>query len=170
MGAFDCEEMKKVVPEITLATSIKYGNYKHYYDYAITLVGLTLENFVEIKKHINLPKKLTIHFRPIKGLYGRSYFATYKQNNRNYKEYTVEVDVKQDIESFKDTLLHELIHTEQFYEKRLIAGSVDTDYFKWYNKKISTITSSREEYDELPWEREAIERSSKLVKIIFNEK
>lgn len=170
MGTFNYEEMKDKVPRITFATSIRYGNYKHYYDYAITLAGLTIENFLEIKKHINLPDKLTIHFRPIKGLWGKSYFTTFKENNRKCREYTVEIDVKQEIETFKDTLLHELVHTEQFYEKRLIAGSFDTDYFKWYNKKISLITKSGEEYDDLPWEREAIERSSKLVKIIFDEK
>lgn len=170
MGTFDIKELKNIIPDITLATSVKYGNYRHYYDDAISLIGLTIENFADIKKHINLPRKLSIHFRPMRGLCGRAFFSIYKENNRNCRSYTVEVDIRQDVESFKDTLLHELIHIEQFYEKRLIASLGDADFFKWNKERISTITSSREEYDKLPWEREAITRTNKLIKIIFKEK
>jgi hypothetical protein len=153
------------LPIISIATSIRYGNYKEHYAGTQLLIDSVVEKFSEIREKIILPRKLFMHFRPIRDAYGRAFVA--RDPKRVYgKNYIIELDARQDYFTFTDTLLHELVHIEQFYQRRLTDGG-RKGCFKWKGKHISFITPTREAYDELPWEAEAIERAKILQGEIF---
>lgn len=161
--------MRKRTPKMSIATSVRYGNYKHLYNIAEKYANITESKFGEICNYINLPTKLNIVFRPIRNAYGRAFYVTHK-GDRNDKQFIVDIDLRQNLKTFQDTLLHELVHIEQFYEGRLVSEAGLGNFFKWYKERISLKVSSPEEYDEFPWEKEAISRSKKLRKIIFKVK
>ena len=152
------------LPAITIATSVRYGNYKQHLNNALSFVDIITDTFSSICNYINLPRRLSIIIRPARGAYGRAYYLT-DPNAKTGREYIVEIDARQDRNQFEDTLLHELVHIEQFYEGRLDGGS--PKHFKWNKRDISFVTSSIEEYNNLPWEREANERAKILKKAIF---
>lgn len=153
---------------MTIATSVRYGNYKGYLNNALFFIETITEKFEEICNHIILPRKLFIHIRPITGNYHGKAFVVRDYGKSYYgKEYVVEVDARQNVKDFKDTILHELVHIEQFYQKRLCDRSSFPGHFKWNNELISYLTPTMEEYNNLPWEREAIERADKIRRIIF---
>jgi hypothetical protein len=152
------------LPEITLASSVRYGNYKEHYLNALFLSDILKEKYQTIQDYIDLPKCIKIVFRPVRAAFGRAFYL--KSNVERNRQYIVELDVRQDTATFKNTLLHELIHIEQFYQGRLLdAGSM---HFKWNGKKTLIDTSNLDAYNNLPWEREAIERSAKLEKVVFD--
>lgn len=153
------------LPIVSISTSIRYGNYKEYHQLALTHIELVIANFFKIQEYIALPKKLFIHFRPIRDAYGRA-FVVRDPKTVYGKNYIVEIDARQDRDGFTDTILHELVHIEQFYQRRLSDGGRD-GCFKWKGKHISFMTPVKEEYDKLPWEAEAIKRAKSLVKVIF---
>lgn len=148
---------------ITIATSVRYGNYKEHLNNALYFIDIFNDSFSNIKQFIKLPKKLNIIFRPVKGAYGRAYYT--KKEDSTSKDYIVELDVRQDPVTYRNTLLHELVHIEQFYQGRLKdAGSM---YFKWNGKKMLIDNSSLEVYNELPWEVEANVRAELLSHVVF---
>jgi hypothetical protein len=152
------------LPEITIASSVRYGNYKEHYLNALFLSDILKEKYEAIKEYIELPRYLKIVFRPVRAAFGRAFYLKSDAARRN-REYVVELDVRQDVATFQNTLLHELVHIEQFYQGRLLdAGSM---HFKWNGKKTLIDTSNLDAYNNLPWEREAIERSTNLEKVIF---
>ena len=153
------------LPEITLASSVRYGSYKEHYYNALFLSDILKETYGIIKEHIELPQYIKVVFRPIRSAFGRAFYIKSDAARRN-REYVVELDVRQDADTFKNTLLHELIHIEQFYQGRLLdAGSM---HFKWNGKKTLIDTSNLDAYNNLPWEREAIERASTLERVVFD--
>lgn len=152
------------LPNITLATSVRYGNYKKHLDSALFFIDILNDSFNDIKQFIKLPKNLTINFRPVKNAFGRAFYVTSNPLSSS-KDYIVEIDVRQDLDTFKNTMIHELVHIEQFYEGRLKdAGDM---HFKWNGKKILIDMSSLDIYNSLPWEVEANVRAELLSKIIF---
>ena len=152
------------LPPVTIATSVRYGYYKEHYQNALFFVDTITKKFDEIRNYITLPKKLLINIRPVRDAYGRAFYLKPKPYS-TAKEYIVEIDARQSRDIFEDTLLHELVHIEQFYEGRLIdAGPM---HFKWRGKSVLIDTSSLDIYNNLPWEREAIERASMLKQVIF---
>lgn len=153
------------LPTISIATSIRYGNYKEHYQLTLTHIESLITSFLKIQEYIALPKKLFVHFRPIRDAYGRA-FVTRDPKTIYGKNYIVEIDARQDYAGFTDTLLHELVHIEQFYQRRLSDGGRD-GCFKWKGKHISFMTPVKEEYDKLPWEEEAIRRAKSLVNVVF---
>ncbi len=157
------------LPNISIATSVRYGNYKQHFDDALFMVHTIVNKYDEIKQHIHLPRGLSIHLRPIRSVYGKAYYTTEEKNERSYRSYWMEIDVRQDDETFYDTLLHELVHIEQFYERRLEDPGIP-EHFKWKGKVMEIKSCFLEEYNELPWEKEAIERAENLVEIIFKSK
>lgn len=152
------------LPNITLATSVRYGNYKKHLDSALFFIDVLTDSFNEIKQFIKLPRNLTINFRPVRGAFGRAFYL--KSNLLSSgRDYIVEIDVRQDLETFKNTMIHELVHIEQFYQGRLKeAGDM---HFKWNGKKMLIDMSSLDIYNSLPWEIEANVRAELLSEIIF---
>ena len=144
--------------EVSIATSVKYGNYKQFYSKALSFDELIAEYGEKIRKVINLPEKIDILLRPIQKLHGQAYYIK--------NEYGIEVNVRQTIAEFKDTLLHELIHIEQFFEGRL-ANEEKSGKLIWRGKSYHIDISNLEAYNNLPWEQEAIRRAYNLGKYLF---
>lgn len=152
------------VPEISLARSIQYGNYKQHRASAFLYIDILKNNIKYIKEFIKLPKRLSFVFRPIRGAEGMAYYIQHKDSPRDY---IVEIDVRQDLPSFKNTLLHELVHIEQFSQGRL--KSAGTKYYKWFGREMLIDISSFDAYNQLPWEVEANSRAQLLQEIVFKE-
>jgi hypothetical protein len=153
------------LPNITLATSVRYGNYKQHLDSALFFIDVLKDSFNDIKQFIKLPRNLNIVFRPVRDAYGRAFYVKPNVFSES-RQYVVEVDVRQDLATFKNTMIHELVHIEQFYQGRLKdAGSM---HFKWNGKKMLIDTSSLDIYNGLPWEVEANVRAELLSHVVFN--
>jgi len=152
------------VPEISLARSIQYGNYKQHRTSALLYIDILKNNIKYIKEFIKLPKRLSFVFRPIRGAEGLAYYVQYKYSPRDY---IVEIDARQNLLSFKNTLLHELVHIEQFSQGRL--KHAGTKYFKWLGREMLIDISSMDAYNQLPWEAEANSRAQSLHEIVFKE-
>lgn len=152
------------IPEISLARSIQYGNYKQHLSNALLYIDILKNNIKYIRQFIKLPKNLSFVFRPIRGLEGRAYYI---QNKDLTRDYIVEIDIRQNLLSFKNTLLHELVHIEQFSQGRL--KDAGTKYFKWRGKEMLVDESSLDAYNQLPWEVEANNRAQLLQEIVFKE-
>ncbi len=155
-----------IKPTISIATSVQYGNYKKFYDRALFMSNVCLNKIDEIKQYIKLPRNLYIHLRPIRNAYGKAFYFTKEKNSRSYKQYIVEVDVRQDNDVFYNTLLHELVHVEQFYTNRLKDIGLST-HFCWKGDIMKFQGLSHEEYINLPWEIEANNRAEILTPLIF---
>ena len=153
------------LPSISLATSVRYGNYKEHLTNALFFIDLLADKYNTLKQYIVLPRNLSINFRPVRDAYGRAFYITPTLNSAA-REYIVEIDIRQDLKTFKDTIIHELVHIEQFYEGRLkAAGNM---HFKWNGKKMLIDTSSTAAYSNLPWELEASNRARLLNRVVFN--
>lgn len=100
-----------------------------------------------------LPSRLHIKFKMLEDAFGQASLTNEK--------FEIEIDPRQTRKQFYDTLLHELVHVEQFYRKDLkIDGRGNS--FKWKNKIVNDI-----DYINCPWEQEAVHRAKILVKMIF---
>jgi hypothetical protein len=146
---------------VSIANSIRYGNYKQYKDYSCIL-----ENEIElaedkIRNEINLPELIVIKLRPMRNKLGEAVLISHTMTIGS-----VELDARQTLPEFRDTLLHELVHIEQFYENRLEQGS-NINFYKWNGIEIFSKPTEYAEYINLPWEREAMKRAAKLVSKIF---
>lgn len=152
------------LPNITIATSVRYGNYKEHYQNALAFVDIVTKSYKNIKEFVKLPKNTFIHLRPVRDAHGRAFYLK-SETGSSTKDYIVELDVRQDIDTFKNTLIHELIHIEQFYQGRLKeAGPM---HFKWNGKKMLIIESDLDLYNALPWEIEANTRADILFKVVY---
>jgi len=145
---------------ILISDSIRYGSYKKLMPETVVKISLLLDRYEKIREVIDLPQDMCVRFRPIRGDLGRTY------NKSKNSPFLVELDVRQNIETFKDTLLHELVHIEQFYQKRL-KETVDNDTLRWKGKKIQCIGISYNAYRDLPWEVEAEERAKNHYEHVF---
>jgi hypothetical protein len=79
---------------------------------------------------------------------------------------SIEIDIKQDLRMIDNTLIHELIHAEQYHENRL-THTDDKQWFKWKGEEVS---NKYKNYFELPWEAEAYTRADILTPKIFRYK
>lgn len=148
--------------EIEIVPSVKYGNYREFLGRAKSFEKLIQGSELRIRSYINLPEQVKIILRPIRNILGSA--ATYKVKTRNY--YSVEIDVRQNLDEFCDTLLHELVHIEQYFEGRLKIRS-ELYYSVYEGRKIRLVSHKSDEYVNLPWEKEATKRAAKLKHIIY---
>lgn len=149
---------------VTIATSIKYGNYQYLKGRVKNIEALIRHYSAAFKKEFNFNPTVEIHIRPIRGnTKGRAWSDT---GNRPAKKTNV-IEIDPRIKKFEDiieTIAHELTHSEQYYEKRLIpAGKVHSI---WNNVEYRRGTT-HQQYLNRPWEIEARERASKFVKDHF---
>ena len=148
---------------ITFAHSVKYGRYNKFYDDSLFRANLLIVFLDKIKKHINIPENnIHVLFRPIRSFFGRTACFQYKGE----KHFELELDVRQPLKDFFDTILHELVHVEQYFEGRL-KETRNPNYSKWHGVKMYSNISDLKKYYKLPWENEAYRRAEKLKKIIF---
>ena len=148
--------------EIIIASSVRYGRYRNFLQAASEFVDVLSVKEKTIRKHFHLPENIDIIMRPIRNLYGTASVLRYESGN----EYLVEIDVRQSLEDFKDTILHELVHIEQYFENRLFLRSEHL-YSTFEGQEFRLISNKSDDYNTLPWEKEAIEKSAKLKSIIF---
>ena len=148
--------------DVEIVSSVRYGNYKEFLERAKVFEMLIQKSELRIRKYINLPEKVKIILRPIRDVIGSA--ATYRVKTQNY--YSVEIDVRQNLDEFCDTLLHELVHIEQYFEGRL---KLKSELFYSINegRKIRLVSHKSDEYNNLPWEKEATKRAAKLKHIIY---
>lgn len=148
--------------EIIIASSVRYGRYRNFLQAASEFVDVLSAKEKTIREYFNLPENIEIIMRPIRNLYGTASVLRYESGN----EYLVEIDVRQSLEDFKDTILHELVHIEQYFENRLFLRSEHL-YSTFEGQEFRLISNKSDDYNNLPWEKEAIEKSDKLKSIIF---
>lgn len=148
--------------EIIIASSVRYGRYRNFLQAASEFVDVLSDKEKTIREYFNLPENIEIIMRPIRNLYGTASVLRYESGN----EYLVEIDVRQSLEDFKDTILHELVHIEQYFENRLFLRSEHL-YSTFEGQEFRLISNKSDDYNNLPWEKEAIEKSDKLKSIIF---
>jgi hypothetical protein len=148
--------------DVEIVSSVRYGNYKEFLERAKVFEMLIQKSELRIRKYINLPEKVKIILRPIRDVIGSA--ATYRVKTQNY--YSVEIDVRQNLDEFCDTLLHELVHIEQYFEGRLKLKS-ELFYSIYEGRKIRLVSHKSDEYNNLPWEKEATKRAAKLKHIIY---
>ena len=130
--------------DIEIATSVRYGNYKEHLKYATSLVQIVKIVQKEIRRYINLPDDIQIIMRPMRGLLGCAFHYKEETGSR----FVVELDVRQSISSFCDTLLHEMVHIEQFFEGRLGKTPTESTYYQWEGKNI--LNDTKNNYENLP--------------------
>lgn len=147
---------------IELSSTIQRGNYRMYRVYGDILADRILEHEDVIRNTLNLPDKIHIKIRPLRYNYGIARYII----SEDQIVCSIELDVKQELKIFDNTLIHELIHAEQYHENRL-ALTDDSTWFKWKGEEVS---KRYQNYIDLPWEAEAYERSAELTPIIFKYK
>jgi hypothetical protein len=148
--------------DVEIVSSVRYGNYKNFLERAEFFKTITKLSEPRIRRFINLPEHIKIIMRPVRGVFGTA--AMFKTGTKT--RYVVEVDVRQTIDEFCDTLLHELVHIEQYFEERLKIKS--ERFFSIYEgQKVRLVSNKSAEYNQLPWEQEAIKRAARLVNIVY---
>jgi hypothetical protein len=146
---------------VSIANSVKYGNYKQYKGYSSILESEIELAEDKIRNEINLPEHVVIKLRPMRNKLGQAVLISEKITVGS-----VDVNVRQTLPEFRDTLLHELIHIEQFYENRL-EQCTNVNFYKWNGVEMFSKPTEYAEYIKLPWEREAMKRATKLISKIF---
>lgn len=143
---------------ITIARSITYGKYKWLQGRVEELKYIIANFWHALCEHIGFPHNITIHIRPIAGCVAGRCFRHGK---------TVEIDPRFKHRATIETLAHELIHSEQFFQGHLMSGSPDDVL----NHNITKVWKgvgyrpykSEDEYRNTPWEIEAHDRASKFI-------
>jgi len=148
--------------EIIIASSVRYGKYRNFLQAANKFVDVLSAKEKTIREYFSLPENIEIIMRPIRGLYGTASVLRCECGNK----YMVEIDIRQSLEEFKDTILHELVHIEQYFENRLFLRSEHL-YSTFEGQEFRLISNKSDDYNNLPWEKEAIEKSAKHKSIIF---
>jgi hypothetical protein len=144
---------------VELSTSIRYGNYKQYKLYGEILIERILEHESKLRKLLNLPDKIVVKIRPMRSILGSARYMT----GDKYDVCLIEIDCRQNLKSFDNTLVHELVHAEQYYENRLTYTD-DKRGFKWLGNDVGKKYLS---YFESPWEVEAFSRADELTPKVF---
>ena len=138
--------------KLTLATSIKYGNYKHLQPDARQVFRWIKRYWDDFKDHFDFDNDVEFHVRPVRGnTHGRY---------RNEKK-KIEIDPRYSAKKVLDTIAHELVHAEQYKQGRL-----DWDckrFMSVWNGVHHKRGTTHKQYLNLPWEIEARERAAQFV-------
>ena len=144
---------------IDIVKSIKYGKYKHLALYAEAVEQRIYDYAEIIYDHLNLPEHVYIKLRPIPNALGLARYLEGEQMT----VCEIHLDMRQRLREFDTTLIHELVHAEQYHERRL-TYSADLNCYMWKGKPYSEKHFS---YYEQPWEMEAYDKADLLAPLIF---
>lgn len=144
---------------VEIAYSIKYGKHKTYRQDVEALKGLIEHNEPLIRSMLDLPHFVHIRFKPLpKRCYGR------------FNSFTKIVDVSpaQNPYDAMKAILHELVHLEQYNTGKLQRGMSKTKrqyIYYWLGREVEypDPIANYDKYLNLPWEKEAFGRESKLL-------
>jgi hypothetical protein len=140
--------------QITVATSIKYGNYKHLQSAVAKIRSLIAKHLHNFKEAFDYKHDVTVHIRPIKGLvHGR---ALSKKN-------VIEIDPRYPEHRVLETIAHELTHSEQHNQDRLKHQLVNRQWIPVWNGSPHRRATTHQAYLNQPWEIEARARAAKFV-------
>lgn len=138
---------------ITVATSIKYGNYKRYRPAADRVVSALKALEPILKKVFDYRHDVLVRVRPIRGsVNGRA------NNSGNW----IEIDPRKTMDSIIETIAHEFTHSEQYKQGRL-SWDRDVGEQVWAGVHYRRATTHKR-YLNQPWEIEARERASEFMK------
>lgn len=105
---------------------------------------------------LNIPGNIRVVIRPIKGTTMGRYF--------NYKPVPlIEVDPRYPMDAVVETIMHELVHAEQYFTKKLDHSWDGRMYWNGVQHENVKPPVDRQAYRALPWEAEAFERMGPLA-------
>ena len=135
-----------------VATSIKYGNYKHLQTATNNVIKLINSHWSRLKENIDFNEDVCFLIRPIKGT---TRGIAFNKSNR------IEIDPRYHSLEILETIAHELVHSEQYKQNRLVFDATNR-LWVWSNTSYRTATSFRQYYN-FPWEVEARERATAYI-------
>ncbi|MEC8747832.1 MAG: hypothetical protein VXX73_05950 [Pseudomonadota bacterium] len=111
------------------------------------------------KSKLNIQSNIKLHFRNIRQKKGKTTLGQFYNNTK-----TVEIDCKNfDLKSKVNTIIHELVHAQQYEQKRL---SLKGKMYKFEGEQFEQ-PKNHDEYYNLPWEVEAREIAKKHTNSIM---
>jgi hypothetical protein len=152
--------MSKIITKIT--SPLTSGYYSQWRQSTRDKVELFNANVDKIVKHLDLPKSVELRVRVIPSCMQASGIA-YPPECKDGR-YIVDVDARQSRRNFFHTLLHELVHVEQYYTDKLIIGDYKIFWAGKLYDQVHDVHSSA--YGEQPWEKEANRKAKKLYKFL----
>ena len=136
----------------TVATSIKYGDYKHLKPSTERIHGLIKDHWRSLCRCFDFDRNVTFHIRPIRG---RTRGIAHNTENK------IEIDPRLTLRKILETIVHELVHMEQYKQGRL-KDDLQRNKIYWYSFEFEPSKTFREYFSE-PWEIEARKRSAEDV-------
>ncbi len=121
------------------------------------------QDAVEIlSKVLNVPANMYVR---VCGIKSRIVNGRYLANTK-----TCEVDPRKSYSyrKFVQVLAHEMVHSEQFHENRLMWSSVDRSYI-WNAELSKNKGTTYSRYRVQPWEIEAFERQDELANLVIQQ-
>jgi len=149
---------------ITIATSIQYGNYKHILPAAKSLTMMIQKYCFRIKGELKWSPDLKVVIRPIKGnISGRAI-------TRDGICKSIEVDPRRmfNAREVLETVFHELVHCDQHETERMRFFKEDRRWMREYegvvyNNDLYRSSSNYDNYYNSPWEVEARAVAKELI-------
>jgi len=149
-------------PTITNPVTLEHhGSYKHLHRQCARVREFIETHWDKILPMADIPGDLNIRLRPLpkRRIAGNGSLAT-----------GVMLDISRGLRDIISTLMHELVHVEQFKQGRLkttCVGRKTVCYWKgdcWGPMRLPGNTKrSADKYDEQPWEKEARDRQEKMT-------
>lgn len=137
---------------VTIADSIRYGRYKAYHGNANRISELVTKALPHARKLLNLPEHILFHIRPLGGKYNGVYMNFFNK---------VELEVRRtNLGNILETIMHELVHAEQFHQGRL---KLKSGMYHWNDVAHKVGNDTYATYRARPWEAEAFERQHELA-------
>jgi hypothetical protein len=145
---------------IYVSRDLTYGRRKR--PAAVAVAEETIKESLPVfRTLLDIPDDLLFRIARIKGKYGGFYLSTTK---------TVVIDPLYNHKSVYNTLAHELVHAEQYYQGRLEAVFVKTKGWlhHWKGEINTNKGKTYNSYRNQPWEKEAYDRSPILCRQVYD--
>lgn len=132
---------------------------KRYRAKALDVATVVNRSINEFRQFLDFPKDVTVRIAPIKGRTNGRY------NNHNK---LVEIDCKLKWDKALEVLAHELVHAEQYHQKRLKKEYITGRGWmhSWQGELNKNRGSTYQAYRNQPWEQEAWGRQAELAEAV----
>jgi len=129
-------------------------------DNAALIAKIIKATLPEFRKLLNFSRDVRFRVGPIKKRLSNGRYWSMSE--------VVEIDSRQTPEEALEVLAHELVHAEQYHEKRLVNKWLKRDGWVcyWNGKRNNSKGSTYNSYMSQPWEVEAYSRQLSLVKTV----
>lgn len=146
---------KHVAPSISMSLSALYN--KKLSTKAIIVQRVVEKALPVLKTLLNVPKDVTVRIAPIKAR---------NTNGRYYNTCKVaEIDCRLSWDQALVVLCHEMVHAEQYHQKRLVKEYVSSKGWvhSWHGSIEYSKGTTYRSYRSQPWEAEAFDRQNELA-------